>query len=658
MWGNFRYIFVLLIGILLFSCNEAKLSQARRQYLSGNYFAAAETYRKIYAETPREQRAMRGVIAYEMAENYRKLNMSARAATSYANAIRYNYPDTVMFLRYAQMLHKEGQYRQAEKAYLDFLRLDSTNILGLNGLSGVRQAVVWAQHPSRFVAKRADILNSNRSEFSPMLTSDGETLYLTSSRDEATGDALSNITGLKNNDIFVSTKNVKGEWQKPKLLDSPLNSVWDEGITSSTSDGSLLFYTFSPESDKRSASTSVYVSEKSGAEWSLGRPLRIVSNDSLSVFAHPAVSPKGDYLYFVSDMPGGYGDKDIWKAELIGRGVAEVVNLGPEINTPGDEMFPYILNDSTFYFSSNGHPGMGGLDIFEAVRHRGSEHWQIENMKSPINSHNDDFGITFARGKNEGFFSSNRGDARGRDHVWSFVYPDVNVRIEGLVADREQQLLPKAVVRVVGSDGSEREFITNKDGFYRFRAERGTRYTFMARADGFLNANKQIYTSSAEKDTTYFVDFELTPFNKPVILENIFYDFDKATLRPESKKGLDELIAILNEHPAIAIELSSHTDRKGSDEYNNQLSLRRAQAVVQYLISQGIDKYRLTAAGYGKTRPKTVTTSIAKKYDFLHEGDVLNEEFIEKLTLEQQQIADQINRRTEFKVTERVVGLH
>jgi peptidoglycan-associated lipoprotein len=585
--------------------------------LSGNYFAAAETYRKIYAETPREQRAMRGVIAYEMAENYRKLNMSARAATSYANAIRYNYPDTVMFLRYAQMLHKEGQYRQAEKAYLDFLRLDSTNMLGLNGLSGVRQAVIWAQHPSRFVAKRADILNSNRSEFSPMLTSDGETLYLTSSRDEAMGDALSNITGLKNNDIFVSTKNVKGEWQKPKLLDSPLNSVWDEGITSSTSDGSLLFYTFSPESDKRPASTAIYVSEKSGAEWSLGRPLRIVSNDSLSV-----------------------------------------LNLGPEINTPGDEMFPYVLNDSTFYFSSDGHPGMGGLDIFEAVRHRGSEHWQIENMKSPINSHNDDFGITFAKGKNEGFFSSNRGDARGRDHVWSFVYPDVNVRIEGLVADREQQLLPKAVVRVVGSDGSEREFITNKDGVYRFRAERGTRYTFMARADGFLNANKQIYTSSAEKDTTYFVDFELTPFNKPVILENIFYDFDKATLRPESKKGLDELIAILNEHPAIAIELSSHTDRKGSDEYNNQLSLRRAQAVVQYLISQGIDKYRLTAAGYGKTRPKTVTTSIAKKYDFLHEGDVLNEEFIEKLTLEQQQIADQINRRTEFKVTERVVGLH
>lgn len=658
MWGNFRYIFVLLIGLLLFSCNEAKLSQARRQYLSGDYFAAAETYRKIYAKTPREQRAMRGVVAYEMAENYRKLNMSARAATSYANAIRYNYPDTMMFLRYAQMLHKEGQYPQAEKAYLDFLKLDSTNILALNGLSGVRQAAVWKQYPSRFVVKRADVLNSNRSEFSPILTSDGETLYLTSSRDEATGDAVSNITGLKNNDIFVSTKNVKGEWQKPKPVDSPLNSALDEGVTSVTSDGSLLFYTFSPESDKRAASTAIYVSEKSGATWGLGRLLRIVSGDSLSVFAHPAVSPEGSYLYFVSDMPGGYGGKDIWKAELLGKGVTKVVNLGPEINTPGDEMFPYILNDTTFYFSSDGHPGMGGLDIFEAVRHRENEHWQIENMKPPINSNNDDFGITFAKEKNEGFFSSNRGDARGRDHLWSFLYPDVNVWIEGLVADREQQLLPKAVVRVVGSDGSERKFITSKDGVYRFRAERGTRYTFMARADGFLNANKRIHTSPAEKDTTYFVYFELTPFNKPVILENIFYDFDKATLRPESKNSLDELIAILNEHPTIAIELSSHTDRKGSEEYNNQLSLRRAQSVVQYLVSQGIGKRRLTAAGYGKTRPKTVTPSIAQKYGFLHEGDVLNEEFIEKLTPEQQQIADQINRRTEFQVTEQVVGLY
>lgn len=658
MLGNFRYILFLLISGLLFSCGEAKLSDARRQYLSGNYFAAAETYRKIYAKTPREQRAMRGVIAYEMAENYRKLNMSARAVTSYANAIRYNYPDTMMILHYAQMLHKEGHYRQAEKAYIDFLKLDSTNILGIKGLSGVRQAIIWEQYPSRFVVKRADMLNSNRSEFSPMLTSDGEMLYLTSSRDEASGDAVSNITGVKNNDIFVSTKNVKGEWQKPKPVDSPINSEWDEGVTSFTSDGSLLFYTFSPESDRQPTSTAIYVSEKTGAAWGSGHPLRIVSGDSISVFAHPAVSPRGDYLYFVSDMPGGYGGKDIWKAELMGKHVAKVVNLGPEINTPGDEMFPYVLNDSTFYFSSDGHPGMGGLDIFEAIRHSGSEHWQIENMKSPINSHNDDFGITFANGKKEGFFSSNRGDVRGRDHLWSFLYPDVNIWIEGLVADREQQLLSKAVVRVVGSDGSEREFTTNQNGTYRFRAERGTSYTFMARADGFLNANKQIHTSTAEKDTTYFVDFELTPFNKPVILENIFYDFDKATLRPESKKGLDELIAILNEHPTIAIELSSHTDRKGSDEYNNQLSLRRAQSVVQYLISQGIDKQRLTAAGYGKTHPKTVTQSIAKKYDFLHEGDILDEEFIEKLTPEQQQIADQINRRTEFKVTDQVVGLH
>ena len=350
-------------------------------------------------------------------------------------------------------------------------------------------------------------------------------------------------------------------------------------------------------------------------------------------------------------MPGGYGGKDIWRAGIDGSTVLFTENLGPEINTPGDEVFPYIKNDSTLYFSSDGHPGMGGLDLFEAGLQRNGR-WVVENMGVPVNSSMDDFGITFEKASRRGFFSSNRGDARGRDHIYSFEHPDASVFVEGFAVDKEDNFIPNARVLVVSENGSQHEYNTKQDGTYRFEAERGVNYLFMAGADGFLNMKKSLKTSVEEKDTVYFVDFEMTPYNKPVILENIFYDFDKATLRPESREELDGLIALLNDNPEIVIELSAHTDRKGSDEYNQNLSLRRAQSVVRYLIDNGIADGRLSAVGFGKTQPKTVTASIAANYDFLKEGDLLDDTFIENLTTEQQEIADQINRRTEFRVIE------
>lgn len=655
--GKFRFTYFLLGCLFLISCNQVRLSDARRQYLSGEYYTASETYRRLYAQTPRDERALRGVIAYEMAENYRNLNMAARAATAYANAIRYQYPDTLMYLRYAQMLHKSGQYPLAVKAYTSYIETDSANVSAKKGLTGALEAVRWMKQPPQYEVKRMDVFNSNRSEFSPVLAQNDEILYLTSCRDEAEGDSVSGITGLKNNDIFVAQRNIKGGWQPPRALQSTINTEFDEGVVSLTADGNRMFYTFSPQDDEKPTTTHLYVSEKNGANWRIGEPVEIFRNDTVSVFAHPAVSPSGNYLYFVSDMPGGYGGKDIWRAELAGNVLSGIRNLGPGINTAGDEMFPSILNDSTFFFSSDGHPGMGGLDIFQADIRGKSGRWQVENMKYPINSSGDDFGITFEKNGKKGFFSSNRDDARGRDHIFSFVYRDVNVLVEGFAVDKEDQFIQGAKIAVIGDDGTQYEFITGKDGTYRFPAEKGVNYVFMTGAEGFLNSKKQLHTSSLEKDTTYYVDFEMTPYNKPVILENIFYDFDKATLRPESKQGLDELITILDENPNVSIELSAHTDRKGSDEYNRQLSLRRAQSVVHYLISRGIDENRLTAAGYGKERPKTVTRNMAAQFDFLRDGDVLSEEFIRKLTPAQQEIADQINRRTEFRVTDRAFGL-
>ncbi len=644
--------YIALIFVCVFAaCKTATLPDARAQYLRGEYHAASETYRKVYRNVKPDQRPLRGVVAFEMAETYRRLNSATRAASAYANAIRYNYPDTMMHLRYAQMLHKEGKYAQAQKAYEDFLGLDSLSFLGLNGLQGVKNAETERRNPTRYVVKRMDLFNSNRGEFSPAFAQDDAVLYITSSREDARGDSISHITGMKNNDIFIVTKNDKGEWQKPAILESEINTKFDEGTPSVSADGNYLYYTFAPINYNRPTTTKIYYSQRGSGNWNAGQELVISLRDTLSLFAHPSISPSGEYLYFVSDMPGGYGGKDIWRAGIDGNVVLFTENLGPEINTPGDEVFPYIKNDSTLYFSSDGHPGIGGLDLFEAgLQHNGR--WMAENMGVPINSSMDDFGIAFEKGSRRGFFSSNRGDARGRDHIYSFEHPDASVFVEGFAVDKEDNFIPNARVLVVSENGSQHEYSTKQDGTYRFEAERGVNYLFMAGADGFLNMKKSLKTSVEEKDTVYFVDFEMTPYNKPVILENIFYDFDKATLRPESREELNGLIALLSDNPEITIELSAHTDRKGSDEYNQNLSLRRAQSVVRYLIDNGIDDVRLSAVGFGKTQPKTVTASIAAHYDFLKEGDFLNDTFIENLTTEQQEIADQINRRTEFRVIE------
>lgn len=629
------------------------------QYLRGEYYAASETYRNFYRNIKPKDRALRGVVAYEMAEAYRHLNFPSRASAAYSNAIRYDYPDTLMFLRYAQMLHKEGKYQLAKSAYEDYIILDSANHFAINGLKGVNHVISQQHINSRYLVNRMDKFNSNRSEFSPMLASDDNVLYITSSRMDARGDYVSNITGLKNNDIFIINKNDKGEWMTPKVFESEINTPFDEGIISITGDEEYCYYTFSPVAHDAPSFTKIYYSRRSGAgSWNAGKELIISKHDSISSFAHPSISADGNWLYFVSDMSGGYGGKDIWRAYIIDNIVLSIENMGSNINTPGDELFPYIKNDTTLYFSSDGHPGMGGLDLFEAKLDKSINKWIIANMGTPINSSMDDFGITFEKGKHKGFFSSNRGDTRGRDHIYTFEKPDILKLVEGFVINNDDEYIPNAHINIVGSDGSQRESRTRKNGTYKFEVDAGVNYIIMASSEGYLNIKKSLYVQPIEKDSTYYIDFEMISYSKPVVLENIFYDYDKASLRQDSRKELDDLVRLLNDNPNITIELSAHTDRKGSDKYNDNLSLLRAKSVVNYLVEKGIKKDRLTAVGHGKKMPKEVNKTISEKIEFLKEGDILTEIFIENLSLEQQEISDQINRRTEFRVIDNNYGLY
>lgn len=642
----FSIILSVMLGIT--SCRSTKLSVADEQMARGEYFDASKTYRKIYNQlTKREDRTKRGEVAFKLGEAHRKLSQNERAASAFQSAIRYGYPDSIAQLRLAQSLHASGKYQPAVNAYEEYLMRAPESKVARLGLEGAKKAIEMKKNPTRYVVKNVKLFNSKRSDYSPMFN--GQDLYITTTNEKVKGEKNSEITGMKKGDIWVAKKNEQGQWQRPEPVEGELNSEFDEGIVSFSPDGSTMYLTKARRSASSSTSVEIFTSKRNDAQWSA--PVKFdITSDTISAFGHPAVSPAGDYLYFSSDMPGA-GGKDIWRINLQEKG-GSLENLGNDINTPGDEEFPYMLTDSIMYFSSNGHPGMGGLDIFQAVL-QPSGHWEVMNMGYPLNSSSDDFGITFRPEAEhpEGFFSSNRDDHRGYDHIFSFELPDLKITLNGWVTDLDEEPISGAVVRIVGNDGSIQKTATRDDGSFSLPLHRGVSYAMMAGARGFLNAKQEFASDTTEADAEYEVEFRLASLNKPNIVENIFYDFDRATLRPESKEALDGLAQMMRDNPGLTIEMASHTDRIGTEEYNINLSNRRAKAVIDYLIENGIDANRLQFQGYGKSRPKVVTKRVVRQYPQFEEGQVLTEEFILALPEEaDREAADQVNRRTEFKV--------
>jgi peptidoglycan-associated lipoprotein len=544
------------------------------------------------------------------------------------------------------MQQAEGKYAAAVTAYEKYLEYSPGDAHAKNGLDGSKMAIAKSGK-TRYVVKSPKLFNSRRSDYAPMfLDKSYDRLYYTSTNEKVTGTKRSEITGMKNGDIYFATKNERGEWEKPEAVEGELNTELDEGIISFTSDGQTMYLTKARRELNANTGVEIYTSQRSDAKWSAPVKFEITS-DTLSSYGHPAVSPNGTWLYFTSDMPGGSGGKDIWRVNLKER-AGSLENLGEWINTPGDEMFPYMRTDSILYFASNGHPGYGGLDIFRAEM-TPSGGWSVTNMGSPVNSSADDFGITFGPGES-GFFSSNRGDARGYDHILSFELPDLKININGWVLDKDEEPVPNAIIRIIGNDGSNQKQVAKNDGSFSFPLQRGVDYVMLASAKGYLNAKQEFTSDIAEEDAEYDVDFILASINKPVVVDNIFYDFDKASLRPESKTALDSLAQVLRDNPNVTIEMGSHTDRWGSEKYNLDLSSRRAKSVIDYLISVGISTDRLQSQGYGKSKPKTITKKLAREYPQFSEGDVLTEDYISNLSDEDKDIADQINRRTEFQV--------
>ena len=637
--------------LLLISCGIDKNLKKGEKFLSlGEYYDAADQFKQAYTKTPPKERENRGKLALKMARCYNKINSTPKAVNAYRNAIRYNQASLDDRLAYARLLLKNGEYKQAEKEFKILVDSMPDNILAQNGLKSAQMAPGWKKGGSRYQVKKMDVFTSRRADYSPMLLGDEyEQIYFTSTRNDAQGDELSGITGTKAGDIFYSEKDDKGKWSRPEAIATGLNTDYDEGSCCFTPDGKEMYLTQCVTDPASPRFAQIVTSSRSDAAWGKVQKLEI-TQDTLSTYAHPAISPDGEWLYFVSDMPGGMGGYDIWRVRITPSGLGGVENLGSPINTPGDEMFPTFRPNGDLYFSSNGHIGMGGLDIYIARIDEKTQQYKIEHPGYPLNSEADDFGMTFEGPHNRGFFSSNRKDGRGYDHIYSFNNPEIVTTMKGWVYEKDGYELPAAQVMVVGNDGTYRKLPVKSDGSFTLLIHPEVDYLVMASCKGFLNHKEELRIDSAKESKEYVLQFPLASISAPVLIDNIFYDFDKATLTPASTQALDKLVALLRENSHVTIELSAHCDYKGNSEYNKRLSQRRAQSVVDYLIAHGIEKDRLTPVGYGKERPKAIRRKLTEKYPWLKEDDVLTQDFILKQTREHQEICNQLNRRTEFKV--------
>ena len=678
---------LLVVLLLLPSCSvHQRIKKADKKYAIGEYYTAADIYKQCYSQlSSKKERALKGYVAYQQAECYRKVN-NPRAVNAYQSALRckYHMQDSTIFLHCAQALQYQGKYKDAAKSYELYLESHPDSYVAKAGRYACNQIEQWRKETSRYKVSEAKVFNQKRtSNFAPMfIGSQTDAIMFTSNRQEKEKGGskklkrASSVTGQQLFQLYQARQNAAGEWTDIFLAEGLYGQQDEEnqndstsgknagnaemGVCSFTRDGRTMYFTYSKPINGKDVGAQIFKSERASGEWSDPQEVKLMTDSSVTV-GHPALNATGDTIYFVSDSPLGYGGKDIWIAELDGDKWVNAHPLGRGINTEADEMYPYIHEDGTLYFSSNGHPGYGGLDIFKATRDTtvtDSVVWVLYNMGAPFNGVGDDFGITFAGKSQNGFFSSNRGDKKGYDKIYQFILPEMEFIAEGLIHDEQGNPISDAKLRLVGSDGTISQINGRKDGKYKIKLKKDVKYVMLVTARGYLNAKEQWHTRDLKDSKTYKMDFSLNPISRPVKMDNIFYEFGKWDLTKASEAGLMSLVKLLNDNPNITIELSAHTDLVGNDQFNMELSQKRAQSCCDFLIKKGIEKERLTPVGYGKTKPVVADKAMHDQYPFIPKEQVLDEAFITSLKPDQQEICNQINRRTEFKVLKTTYKLY
>ena len=676
-YRNLLYIICLHILVIgMSSCSvSARVKRADKKYTIGEYYQAADMYKQVYRRIKSKNKALRAHVAFQQGECYRTLNNS-RAVSSYKNAIRYQYPDSIVYLHYAQVLHYQGKYKDAIKQYDIYLEAHPKDYVASAGKYACMQIENWKKQPTRYKIALAKDFNAKRSSnFSPaFIGEDGDAIIFTSNRQEQKSSNKikvrpSSVTGMPSFNLYSARKNAAGKWEEVELCEGLYEETESEdgegtqkqtttaelGAACLTSDGKTMYLTYSKPINGQDLGAKIYVSQRASGEWGEAQELKLFNDSSITV-GHPSINASGDTLYFVSDAPGGYGGKDIYMAISSGSEWDDIRNLGPTINTSDDELFPHIRQDGRLYFASKGHPTYGGLDLFYAVQKDTT--WEVFNMGTPFNSTGDDFGITFAGKKEEGFFSSNRGQKKGYDLIYSFVLPQLEFLVEGTVTDNNGEHLSEATLRLVGNDGTNVKTQIRRDGTYRLKLNKNAQYIMLVNARGYLNEKQAFSTDGLTDSYTYQQDFALSPISKPVKMGNIFFKFGSWELTPDSEDGLNALVKLLNDNPNITIEMAAHTDMIGNNTANQELALKRAQSVVNYLIKKGIEKERLTPVGYGEERPVVVDELLHKQYPYLPKEQVLDEAFITTLSTDKQEVCNSLNRRIEFRVLKTTYNLY
>lgn len=617
------------------------------------YFNAIELYKKAYTKAKKKED--KAVIIFTIAECYRLTGDNKQAEAWYIKAVKANYTDPLAKLYLADAKKAQEKYNEALIEYTNYQTEAPSDPRGENGIKSCELATKWKENPTRYKVENMTLINSKDPDFCPTYADKKyNKLYFTSMRPGVTGGAFDGSLGEFYSDIFETQMDKNGRWSTPTPLPPPVNTADNEGLTSMTKKGDLLVFTRCMAEKNKNSLNQLWFSVKKGNLW--GDPEKFPFCNDTNKFASPSISFGGVTLLFSSDMPGGQGGNDIWVSTYDKKTKiwSTPTNLGAEINTAGNDVFPYLHDDGTLYFSSDGHLGMGGLDVFRAEK-KGKNEWaNVTNLKYPINSAGDDFGVIFEGAKERGYFSSNREGTKGSDDIWSFVLPPLLFSITGTVSDcKNKDAISNVVVKLLGSDGSSVETKTDSDGKYKF-AENGaarfvnpnTSYVITTQVgndivtkkapNGFVNssAKAKVTTVGVEDAKTFKgINFCFVPIEKEIRFPDVLYDLGKSTLRPESQDSLNFLFQTLIDNPTFIIELSAHTDSRGGDADNLKLSNERAQSCFDYLVSKGIPAERMVPKGYGEKRLLVTDAEINKMG-----------------TTEEKEAGHQKNRRTVFSV--------
>jgi peptidoglycan-associated lipoprotein len=647
---------LLFIALLTFTATaysqgaERFTKEADNEFKNEGYYEAIELYKKAYAKEKDVKE--KGRLIFQIAESYRFILDQAQSVVWYEKAIKAKHEDPMSYYWIAESLREQGNFAEAIVNYNKFKAKAPSDKSADIALKNCEMAQSWIDNPERYIVEAEVQLNSEYYDFSPTWADKKESmLYFTSSRPGSAGTRVDNRTGENYTDIYFSQKDKKGKWSEPYRVNETVNTPHNEGSAVLNEKANTMYFTRCMSDKDKSFGCDIYEVKKVGQNWGEPKLIPLKPKDGKEVFTvgHPAIDAKETFMVFAGDIPGGFGGRDLWVTTFDKSAKAWTApkNLGAEINTAGDEMFPYIHDNGNLYFSSNGHAGMGGLDMFSAEK-SGEMQWKgVKNLKYPMNSSTHDYGIIFEGDKDQGYFTSSRAGGRGQDDIWSFKMPSLLFALQGNVYDKETLVpVPEAIVKVVGSDGSSFEASTDANGGFNFEKNGNLRYinpevnyAMQVGKKDYLVAKDQISTLGLKESTTFVKEFFITYVAKPVEIEfpEVRYAYDKWDLlvNPEvnSKDSLDFLFKTLTDNPTIIIELQAHTDSRGSDKYNQDLSQKRAQSCVDYLISKGIPAERMVARGYGEGKLR-----------------ILDDQINKLKTNEEKEAAHQKNRRTTFAV--------